>query len=77
MDTERARVAIEVVAGIIPGTPIAEYSKRWVITSSQWYSDEPDDKDKIQAIYKEMHEYQASMMNPGYVNWVKTEWIYF
>lgn len=69
------RIAIEVVGGILPGTPIPQYTKQWVITSVEWYGPKRDDI--CQERIKAAEEYARSLMNPAALNWVRTDWIYF
>lgn len=47
---DRARIIIEVVAGVIPNQPMAEHTKSFVITSDQWYAqgDYEDKKEDAQ-----------------------------
>lgn len=35
-ERESARILIEVVAGIIPGQPEPQLTRRWAITSAEW-----------------------------------------
>lgn len=69
------RIAIEVVGGILPGTPIPEYTKQWAITSEEWRG--PNRDNICQARIKAAEEYARSLMNPTALNWVQTVWIYF
>lgn len=76
---ESARVIIEVVAGVIPQQPMEEYTKRWGITSAEWYGAEGDEArvSLLSARNKEAQEYAMSlMMRPDYVNWVRTDWLW-
>jgi hypothetical protein len=34
--SDTARAIVEVTAGVIPGQPMPELTKRWAITSEQW-----------------------------------------
>lgn len=74
MDT--VKMVIEVVAGVIPGTPMSEHTKRWSITSKQW--DEAGDT--IGILVSEMlgqaQGYAAYLMNPQRVNWVRCDWVW-
>lgn len=81
--TKSVRIVIEVVAGVLPGTPMPEHTKQFVIPSDIWYA-EGEYKDKqeeakmeILKIYGWAQEYARNLMNPQVVNWVKVEWIYF
>lgn len=35
---ESARILIQITAGVLPGTPIDEYTKTFGITSDEWYA---------------------------------------
>lgn len=80
---EAARCAWEVTAGLIPGQPMAEYTRRWGLTSSQWYDNEDTSGPSPQgvALYNAhlvaAMEYARYLMNPGALNWVRVEWIWF
>lgn len=77
------RIGIEVVAGILPGTPIPEHTKRFIITSDAWHAQgdyegkEEEARMEILRTYGFAQEYARDLMNPQRVNWVKMEWIYF
>lgn len=79
---ESARIIIEVVAGVIPGTPIPEYSKRFGITSDAWYAQgvyegkAEEARIEILKVYGFAQEYMRNLMNPQAVNWVRLDWIY-
>jgi hypothetical protein len=76
---ESARAIIEVVAGAIPQSPMEEYTKRWAITSAEWYGAESDDARVaiLAARNKAAQEYAATlMMRPDWVNWVRTDWLW-
>ncbi len=79
---EAARCAWEVTAGLIPGEPMPEYTRRWGLTASQWYApDEDGPSHQGVALYNACLvaavEYARYLMNPGSLNWVKVEWIWF
>lgn len=67
---ENARVIIEVQAGIIPGEPMEEYTRRWVLTREQYESDDYDDA-RIDAA-----NYVMEVQDPQRVSWVRFEWIW-
>lgn len=76
---ESARVIIEVVAGVIPQQPMEEYTKRWAITSAEWYGieDAYTRTDLLAERNKAAQEYAMSlMMRPDLVNWVRTDWLW-
>lgn len=74
---ESARIIIEVTAGLIPTKPELEFTKRWVITSTEWNA-RGDDVGILLADYNGRALGYASylMLQPNRVNWVRTEWIY-
>lgn len=67
-----AKLIIEVVAGVLPGQPEAEFTRRWAITSEQW----ENDRDAVIRAYGESREYAATLENPSRVNWVRRDWIW-
>jgi hypothetical protein len=89
---ERARLIIEVSAGIIPGTPMDEYTKRFALTEAEWqdalgeYAAKQAAGDTVTppvqaAVLAELNGRangyaQYLMMQPDYVNWVRTEWVW-
>lgn len=79
---ESARVIIEVVAGVIPGTPMPEYTKKFFITSDAWYAQgkyqgkSEDAKMELLAVLGLAQEYMRNLMNPQAVNWVRLDWVY-
>jgi hypothetical protein len=81
--TTSVRIVLEVVAGVLPGTPIQEYTKQFIITNDMWYAQgeyegkQEEAKMEILKIYGWAQEYARNLMNPQVVNWVKVEWIYF
>lgn len=81
-EPKRARILIEVVAGIVPNTIMPEYTKQFAITSDVWYAegeyvDRRDEaKMEVMKVYGLAQEYMRSMMNPQTVNWVRLDWIY-
>jgi len=78
---EAARCAWEVTAGLIIGQPMAEYSRRWGMTSSEWYGEGGQPTPQGVALYNAhlvaAQEYARYLMNPGALNWVRVEWIWF
>ena len=81
-EEQRARILIEVVAGVIPKQPMPEYTKQWAITSDTWYAegkfkDKPADaQDAMLQVYGHAQEYMRTLWNPKIVNWVEMTWIY-
>ena len=79
MPMQAAKALIEVVAGVIPGTPMPEHTKRWSYTSDEY---EQDMKAKLNeptifsARLQEAHDYAMGLSNPAYMNWVRVDWIW-
>lgn len=77
-----ARILIEVVAGVMPNSPIPEYTKQFAITSDIWYADgeyegmRKEADAEIYRIHNAAIEYMQGMMSPKLVNWVRLDWIY-
>jgi hypothetical protein len=46
--TDALKLMIEVTAGIIPGTPEPAFTRRWVITSSEWELAQAADAELLQ-----------------------------
>jgi hypothetical protein len=79
MPIQAMKAMIEVVAGVIPGTAMPEYSKRWGYTSGEHEQDKkvpPDQPTIFSQRLQEAHDYAMGLSNPAYVNWVRVEWIW-
>lgn len=74
-DQEAARCAWEVTAGLIPGTPMPEYTRRWWMTSAEWNS--PASAALFHAHTVAAAEYARTLANPQGLNWVRVEWVWF
>lgn len=75
----RAKAFFEVTAGVIPGTPMPEYSKRWSYTDEDYGKDKevpPDQTTIFSTRLQEAHDYAMGLSNPTYVNWVRVDWIW-
>ncbi len=69
------RCGWEVVAGIIPGYPNRELTKRFVLNQAEWESEESA---KIFAErMNEAYEYARSLNSPQHLNWVNISWIWY
>lgn len=68
--TKSARVIIEVVAGVLPGTSMPEHTKKFIIPSDMWYAEgeyegrQEEAKMEILKIYGWAQEYARNLMNP-------------
>lgn len=78
---ESARCAWEVTAGLIPGTPMPEFTRRFVLTSNKWYGEDgyptKDGLDLLIALQGTAMMHALSLMDPQSVNWVRLDWIWF
>ena len=76
---EAAKLIIEVLAGVIPGQPMPEYTRKWGWTSGDQERLAAGEK-AAQALYiqiaGESREYAASLENPRLLNWVRRDWIW-
>lgn len=80
---ESLRISIEVVAGLVPGDAMPEFTKQWHIPSElyylegKWKGREKEAEEFIQIAYGHAMEYARSLWNPNRVNWVRIDWIYY
>ena len=75
----RAKLVIEVVAGLVPGTPMPEYTRRWGWSSEdqeKLIADDAEAKAKYICIAGESREYAASLEDPRRINWVRRDWLW-
>jgi hypothetical protein len=78
-----AKVGVDVVAGVLPGTPEPEYTRQWFITGDEWELAGRDEDRQNQARLladmngKAMAWAHYLMLQPDRLNWVKTEWVWF
>ena len=77
--TESARVGVDVVAGVLPGTPMDEVTQRWFLTSEEWYANDGADQARLLSAMngKALAWANYLMMQPDRFNWVKLEWVWF
>jgi hypothetical protein len=79
MPVQAAKALIEVMAGVVPGIGIAEYTRRWDYTSGEHEQDTktpPDQPTIFSQRLQEAHDYAMGISNPAYVNWVRVDWIW-
>jgi hypothetical protein len=75
--TVRLVACWEVSAGLIPGRPDGEFTRRWPITSPDWH--QLGDDARRAAYLKasdEAHDYAKSLEDPRRINWVRVDWIW-
>jgi hypothetical protein len=76
---ESAKLIIEVVAGLVPGTPMPEYTRRWGWSGADQEALNKGDKEaeeKYIRIAGESREYAASLEDPRRLNWVRRDWLW-
>lgn len=76
---DAAKLLIEVVAGLMPGTPMPKYTRRWAWTSDdqqKLVAGDEEAKVKYVRIAGESREYAASLEDPRTVNWVRRDWLW-
>lgn len=80
---DTARIGVDVVAGLVPGQPMPEYTRQWFLTTYEWAEAGKDETGMEQAkLLADLNGKAQAwagylMLQPDRVNWVKTEWIYF
>jgi hypothetical protein len=80
--TMQARIIIEVVAGVIPGTPMPEYTKQFAVPSAIWYRQgdwqgkDAEAEKEIAAIHSQAAAYMQRLWAPQQFNWVRCDWLY-
>ena len=71
----------EVKAGVLPGKPEEEYTKKFFYTSGDREADDTlPENTKTNRFTEKMHEahhYAKCITNPSRVNWVSVEFIWF
>lgn len=70
-----ARCAWEVTAGLIPGQPMPEYTRRFGLTSPEWES--ADGWRLFQEHFDQALDYYRSLQDPRRLNWVRLDWVWF
>ena len=82
------KLVIEVTAGIRPGLPEPQFTRRWTLTSDEWERAQAEDDELLEkgdahamhaalllgARAAEADEYARLLRNPQRFNWVRTEW---
>ena len=79
MAAETVRMSVEVVAGLLPGKdPDPELTKRWYLTSAEWYAEGADQSLLLAEINGRAQGYaMLLMLQPDRLNWVRTDWVWF
>lgn len=76
---ESARCGVDVVAGVLPGTPEPELTRSFYITSVEWYADNGRNQAQLLSDLAGKAGAWATylMLQPDRYNWVKLEWVFF
>lgn len=83
---EQARLIIEVTAGIVPGTPEPEFTRRFTVTSAEW-QEAQETVQAEDAIFHPAAEliviraaqadaYAMMLRDPSRINWTRTDWLW-
>lgn len=72
---QTAKYAVEVVAGIIPGVVMSEFTKQFWVSSDEWRS--LPTLESIQDKWGEANQYATGLLNPNELNWVQISWVWF
>jgi hypothetical protein len=77
---QRLKMYLQVTAGIIPGEPMPEYSKRWEWSPAKVEGARvemtAEELLQFHELSDEAHAYAKELQNPGFTNWVTTEWVW-
>lgn len=68
-ETQPTKAILEVRAGILPGEPMPELTRRWPLTAA-----DVQDQDVYLSTMGHAMIYAQSLMDPARVNWVAHEW---
>lgn len=76
---ESARYAVEVVAGLIPGQAMPEFTRQFFVSSSEWrlYQSEGPQALTEAGPWQEARKYAESLVDPDRLNWVSLSWVWF
>lgn len=77
-----AKAAWEVRAGLVPGTALPEYTKRWSYTSADYesdgkHADEPQYMTLFNRMQFEAMSYHLQMSNPKLNNWAQLSFLWY
>lgn len=76
--SEQARCAVDVVAGVIPGTPEEAFTRRFVVTSEEWHAEGANQAELLSDLAGKASAWATyCMLQPDRLNWVKLEWVWF
>ena len=74
------RCAWEVSAGLIPGIPESDHTRRWWVTSPDYWSAAEKGEEALRALIEEKEAearaYYEELRNPNRWNWVRLDWVW-
>lgn len=71
------KVIVEVMAGVIPGQPEEEHTRRWALSSDEWEAAGDKASEKLAVLNGQAIGYAALLMlQPDRFNWVRTDWLW-
>jgi hypothetical protein len=76
MTVQSVKYAVEVVAGLVPGQPLKEFTRTFVVTSGDWEA-AGHHVETVQDQWDEANVYARSLVDPRVVNWVQLSWVWF
>lgn len=68
---KQAKLVIEVTAGLIPGQPDPQHTRRWALST-----EECEDGYTMSDALGASREYAAVLAHPSVVNWVRHDWVW-
>ena len=79
---ESLKASWEIVAGVVPGTPVQDWTKRWHYTSAQREEDEkhgsePNYHSTFAKMRAEALDYYSQISMPHYSNWAQLTFIWY
>lgn len=74
---DSVRVIIEVAAGVVPGQPEPEFTRKFMMTAREWEQAGARQVEQLAQLNGQAAGYAALLqLQPDRVNWVRTEWIW-
>jgi hypothetical protein len=80
MSEDRAKLIIEVTAGVVPGKVMSEHTRRYALSSEQWAQAGKENGKQANLLAELNGRAQGYagylMLQPDYLNWVRTDWLW-
>lgn len=72
------RVAVEVLAGVVPTKPMPEHTRIYTISSDEWAEAGEKQGELLAELNGKAQGYAGLLMlQPDHLNWVQTTWLWF